>query len=291
MPNLSEYFNNDFKIGLVVDTVVSFTANPNNQYAKLIIQEKIEVKQRIHIDQYTSNQLFTYYIPESLHTFSIICAIINDFVEQAKGRSFSVSMISGYPNQVQVGNHVNSYSNRIYFYTETLLQKEEVQQLDFLCKIRNLFIIIRSSDYIKERMKIERPVAFISHDSRDKELIARPLATGLNSRLCYVWYDEYSLKVGDSLRESIEKGIKEAKKCILILTKNYLNNPGWGKKEFDSIFTREMIMNERIVLPIWYNVSKHDIYNFSPSLAETFALTWPSKKRKLKNSISKRLNS
>jgi hypothetical protein len=37
-----------------------------------------------------------------------------------------------------------------------------------------------------------------------------------------VWYDEFSLKVGDSLRESIEKGIKECKKCILILTQNYL---------------------------------------------------------------------
>ena len=126
-------------------------------------------------------------------------------------------------------------------------------------------------------METQQPLAFISHDSKDKELIAKPLAHGLNSRLCFVWYDEFSLKVGDSLRESIEKGIKEAKKCVLVLTPNFLNNPGWGKKEFNSIFTREMIFDERIVLPIWHNVTKEDVYEYSPSLADTVALIWPNK--------------
>ena len=79
-------------------------------------------------------------------------------------------------------------------------------------------------------MEIEKPMAFISHHSKDKDRIVRPLAIGLNSRLCFVWYDEFSLKVGDSLRESIESGIKDAKKCVLILTPNFLSNPGWTKR-------------------------------------------------------------
>jgi hypothetical protein len=153
-------------------------------------------------------------------------------------------------------------------------------KLDEYCKIKGYYITVRSTDYKKIRMELEKPVAFISHDSRDKDLIARKLAERLSSRLCIVWYDEYSLKIGDSLRESIESGIKDVKKCILILTKNYLNNPGWGKKEFNSIFTREMILNEKIVLPIWYGVTKEEVYNFSPSLADTFALTWPSQEYK-----------
>ncbi len=131
-------------------------------------------------------------------------------------------------------------------------------------------------------MKTEKPMAFISHDSSNKELRAKPIANGLNSRLCYVWYDEYSLKVGDSLRESIEKGIKEAKKCVLILTPEFLKNPGWTKKEFNSIFTREMIFEERIVLPIWYNVKKEEVYKYSPSLADTVSLQWPNPNDKTK---------
>jgi hypothetical protein len=60
-----------------------------------------------------------------------------------------------------------------------------------------------------------------------------------------------------------------------VITPNFLTNPGWTKKEFNSIFTREMIFNERIVLPIWFNVTKEEVYEYSPSLADTVALNWP----------------
>ena len=62
----------------------------------------------------------------------------------------------------------------------------------------------------------------------------------------------------------------------MILTPNFLNNPGWGKKEFDSIFTREMIYEEKVILPIWYGVTKKEIYEYSPALADTLALVWPN---------------
>jgi predicted nucleotide-binding protein len=83
-----------------------------------------------------------------------------------------------------------------------------------------------------------KPRAFISHDSRDKTSIAEPIALQLMKFMCTVWYDEFSLHVGDSLSESIEKGLKECRKCILVLTPNFLSDEGWSKREYDSIFTR-----------------------------------------------------
>ncbi|GAA4273720.1 hypothetical protein GCM10022258_30140 [Aquimarina gracilis] len=53
----------------------------------------------------------------------------------------------------------------------------------------------------------------------------------------------------------------------------FLNNPGWTAKEFNSIVTHEMLIKERIVLPIWYGVSVTDVYEYSSSLADTVALT------------------
>lgn len=50
----------------------------------------------------------------------------------------------------------------------------------------------------------------------------------------------------------------------------------WGKTEFNSIFTRELIKKEKVILPIWSGVTKEEIYEYSPSLADTFALFWPS---------------
>jgi hypothetical protein len=92
--------------------------------------------------------------------------------------------------------------------------------------------------------------------------------------LCPVWYDEFSLKVGDHLRESIEKGLKECKKCILIISSNFLSNNGWTKTEFDSIFTRQILEEQKLVLPVWHQVTKQEVYSYSPSLLNLKAAVW-----------------
>ena len=120
-----------------------------------------------------------------------------------------------------------------------------------------------------------KPLAFISHDSRDRDTIGKPLVEELlKFPGCTVWYDEYSLKVGDNLRESIEKGLRECKKCVLLLTRNYLVNGGWTKAEFDSIFTRDLVEQGNVILPIWCDVSRDDIYSYSPNLANRVAAQW-----------------
>lgn len=273
MPTLKEYFNNDFK-DLSLDSDLTMTIQKLDADKNVESEEKVIIKRRVRHDMNSSCRLFTFYLPERIDTLSIIGNIIENLADHQK-ESEGVESIGGYENDLQIGIHKSLFSNRIYFYTESELTDEEVTRLDNFCKQRNIFVTIRSQNYIKTRMKNEKPLAFISHDSRNKAAIAKPLANGLSSRLCLVWYDEFSLKVGQSLRESIEEGIKEAKKCILVLTPEFLQNPGWTKKEFNSIFTREMIFNERVVIPIWHNVSKKDIYDYSPSLADTVALIWP----------------
>lgn len=274
MPSLLEFFNNDFK-ELSLDR--SFVANLTrvDEFGRQVGVENTEIKERVRQELNSSIRFFTYYIPKTTSTLSIIESLLNSLPEQIKQIQGLVA-IGSFHGDKQFGNHSITYSNRVYFYIETLLSAEEALQLDEFCKRMGVFITIRSTDYIARKMETEKPVAFISHDSRDKELIAKRIAFGLNSRLCFVWYDEYSLKIGNSLRESIESGIKDAKKCIIVLTKNFLNNPGWSKREFNSIFTREMIKNERIVLPIWHGVTPEEVYDYSPSLADTFALVWPS---------------
>jgi hypothetical protein len=129
-------------------------------------------------------------------------------------------------------------------------------------------------EYAEGRTIHESPLAFISHDSRDKTDIVRPLALSLTRLACPVWYDEFSLGVGDSLRESIERGLKEARKCILILTPHFLGNEGWPKREFNSVFTRELLEKENLILPVWHEVTPQQVYEYSPSLADKYALQW-----------------
>ena len=49
--------------------------------------------------------------------------------------------------------------------------------------------------------------AFISHASEDKDSIVRELTTELQKFHLKVWYDEFSLNVGDSLSKSIDEGL------------------------------------------------------------------------------------
>ncbi len=166
-------------------------------------------------------------------------------------------------------------SRRIFIYSETQLTDAEILKLkDAGRELHGHEVQFRSVIHSKERSKLETPMAFISHDSRDKKDVARPVALQLQKFMCPVWYDEFSLNVGDNLRDKIEAGLKECKKCIVILSPNFFSNKGWTKKEFDSIFIREINEKEGIVLPIWFGVSSKEVYDYCPSLQNVVGLNW-----------------
>ncbi len=139
-------------------------------------------------------------------------------------------------------------------------------------KDKGFYVIVRDREYAVKRSEIEKPLAFISHDSRDKEELVRELAHELSRLMCPVWYDEYSLRVGASLRESIEIGLKETRNCIVVLSPNLLSNKWWGKAEFDSVFTREILEKQNVMLPVWHNVTVDQVYEYSPRLADKVGL-------------------
>ena len=57
-------------------------------------------------------------------------------------------------------------------------------------------------------------------------------------------------------------------------TPHCLGNAGWPKAEFDSIFTREVLDKEDLVLPVWAGVSVRDVYAYSPGLANRLGIEW-----------------
>ena len=165
-------------------------------------------------------------------------------------------------------------SRRVFIYAETSFNEAQIAGLIEAAGNLGHELQFRDAAYADRRTVLEKPLAFISHDSRDKESIARPIALNLQRKICPVWYDEFSLQLGANLRESIEKGLKECKKCVLVLSPNFLNNRGWGKKEFESIFTREILEDSALVLPIWVGVTKEQVYQFSPSLLNIKGIDW-----------------
>lgn len=52
---------------------------------------------------------------------------------------------------------------------------------------------------------------FISHASEDKDEFVRPLANALIQQGLNVWFDEMTLRIGDSLRQKIDKGLANSR--------------------------------------------------------------------------------
>jgi hypothetical protein len=169
-------------------------------------------------------------------------------------------------------------TRRFFIYSELQLSDEEIRGLKLHGDTLGMQVQFRSQKYVERRALFSKPLAFISHDSRDKIEIASKIAMRLNQLICPVWYDQYSLKVGQKLRETIEKGLKETKKCVLILSPNFLSNNGWTKREFDAVFTRELLEEKDLILPIWANVTKREVFDYSPNLANVKALIWHEEK-------------
>jgi hypothetical protein len=166
------------------------------------------------------------------------------------------------------------FSRVVFFYSDNNANENELADLRSFASSNSIHLRWRGPQFAKEHSIGEKPVAFISHDSRDKADIARPLAISLQKKLCPVWFDEFSLKVGDSLREKIEEGIRQCARCILILSPNFLSNQGWTKKEFTGIFTREILEKRSVVLPVWCGVTAKDVFEYSPSLADVKGIDW-----------------
>lgn len=110
---------------------------------------------------------------------------------------------------------------------------------------------------------------FISHASEDKDAIVRPLAHELKSAGLSVWYDEFELKIGDSLRQKIDQGLARSRFGIVVLSPRFLSK-GWTNYELDGIVSRS-VDGQQVILPIWHEITKREVMDFSPSLADKVA--------------------
>ncbi|MHB1326163.1 MAG: toll/interleukin-1 receptor domain-containing protein [Thermoleophilia bacterium] len=111
---------------------------------------------------------------------------------------------------------------------------------------------------------------FISHASEDKETFVRGLAQELVRCELKVWYDEFTLKLGDSLRRSIDRGLANSRFGIVVLSPNFFSKE-WPQRELDGLVAKE-VSSGKVILPIWHNISREEVTTYSPTLADRLAV-------------------
>mgnify|MGYP004473411915 FL=1 len=112
---------------------------------------------------------------------------------------------------------------------------------------------------------------FVSHATEDKENFSDEFVRILQEKFgLKVWYDAVSIKWGDSIRTEIDRGLKKSKFGIVILSRSYIKKY-WTNYELEGLFQREG-NGGKLILPIWHDITKQEVQQFSPSLSGKMAM-------------------
>jgi hypothetical protein len=98
------------------------------------------------------------------------------------------------------------------------------------------------------RLDMPDVYVFICHASEDKA-IAREIAHFLRGLGSDVWFDEWEIKVGESIVQRIDGALGQVTHLLLLLSKHSVDKP-WVKKEFSSALMRQLSNNSITVLPM-----------------------------------------
>jgi pimeloyl-ACP methyl ester carboxylesterase len=111
---------------------------------------------------------------------------------------------------------------------------------------------------------------FVSHASEDKDAVVRPLVKLLKSQGLHLWYDEDVLRLGDSLSTEIDRGLAESRYGLVVLSRAFFAKH-WTRRELQGLVALDEEGRSKI-FPIWHGVTKGEVAQYSPTLADVIAV-------------------
>lgn len=266
MATLKELFDGEFGHTMRNQSEVTFTITGGGSFRAI---EKIY----LCFDEYSC--FVGYFVAEEDAAPDFLQALLLQ-ADDSRGRlTQGVQIIGSHPAVYEATGTSSTalpFTGRIIMYVDAVLGDATKQTLVTHGISKGWRVQIRDRSFAEYISKFERPLGFISHDSRDKDGLVRPLAERLRSALCPVWYDEFSMQPGDSLVESIGAGLRDSKRCVVVLSPNFMSNTGWGKAEFEAIMNRHFAAGGKVLIPIWHGVTKEEVAEYSPLVVGILAI-------------------
>lgn len=235
-------------------------------------KNKLESEGYVHIFHGAGDPFIAFNIQKGNIRFGNLAA--NSFVERP------VSFITNH-EWIWIERNARKHSNKFMFYMSDVkyfmhevfyLDESRQAEIEW-AKLQAVINECVSYQYVQvENMQRNDTYDFfISHASEDKDDFVRPLVDALISRGLKVWYDEISLEIGDSLRQTIDKGLAQSKFGIVVLSNGFFSKQ-WTQYELDALVNRAM-SGSKVILPVWHGVEHGDVSNYSHNLASTVAFS------------------
>lgn len=140
--------------------------------------------------------------------------------------------------------HVDSTGD-FAFCSEQLLKDADIFEQELSAKLQGTVTRLEHPVGVRDG---STPSAFISYSSHDRGF-AQKLAQDLKARNLGVWFDQWEIKVGDSLITKIGKGIRENDFLIVVLSAKSVQSE-WVKKELNEAMQKEIREKRVVVLPV-----------------------------------------
>lgn len=128
----------------------------------------------------------------------------------------------------------------------------------------------------EESQELPEYDVFVSHAWEDKDSFVDEFVDELRNLGIKVWYDASEIKWGDSMRKRIDDGLRKSRFGVAVLSPNYIREGKyWTKAELDGLFQLDSI-GGKILLPIWHNLTKKEVMEYSPIIASKLAMNTAS---------------
>lgn len=135
---------------------------------------------------------------------------------------------------------------------------------------------IATTPSVEESQELPEYDVFVSHAWEDKSDFVDEFVDELRSLGIKVWYDTSKIKWGDSMRKRIDDGLRKSKFGVAVLSPNYISEGKyWTKAELDGLFQLDSI-GGKVLLPIWHNLTKKEVMEYSPIIASKLAMNTTS---------------
>ena len=97
-------------------------------------------------------------------------------------------------------------------------------------------------------MDVPAPRVFLSHSSLDDGIV-KTIAEELGRRRIEVWYDDWEIKVGDSIVERVFDGLGASDTLIVVLSPNSVRSR-WVREELNTMMMRKLSEHGIRILPV-----------------------------------------
>ena len=155
-------------------------------------------------------------------------------------------------------------------------RKEELESnhrktLEEEAKKQSMFLEEISQKQQVANSKLKNYDVFVSHATENKCAYVNKLRTELKKTGANVWYDVDCIGWGDSLSNTIDDGLKNCSFGIVVLSKEFFEKP-WCQKELTALIERQKTEEDKVILPLLYDISIKDATSKCGDIADLLAI-------------------